>query len=162
MFRKGQTFSHTRAVSRRVVLKGKTTIARSTAIIPLVALIALALNLNAAAHDIPNDVTVQAFLKPEGQRLHLLVRVPMRACRDVDFPTRGPGYLDLARADASLNKQIRVTEKKYFQLRLSAFNVTHTAIFSSPSSMVITNAFFGQIRNSTGERNVNIVAKLYF
>jgi hypothetical protein len=58
--------------------------------------------ITAAAHDIPNDVTVQAFLKPEGQRLHLLVRVPLRACRDVEFPTRGPGYLDLARADASL------------------------------------------------------------
>jgi len=72
---------------------------------------------------------------------------------------RGPG---MARVDGSLNKQIRVTEKKYFQLRLSAFNVTNTPIFSSPSSMVITNAFFGQIRSSTGERNVNIVAKFYF
>src|SRR6185503_13633255 len=54
------------------------------------------------AHDIPNDVTVQAFLKPEGERLKLLVRIPLRACRDVDFPTRGPGYLDIGRADASL------------------------------------------------------------
>lgn len=62
----------------------------------------LTIYFRAAAHDIPNDVTVQTFLKPEGQRLSLLVRVPMRACRDIDFPTRGPGYLDLARADASL------------------------------------------------------------
>jgi hypothetical protein len=72
---------------------------------------------------------------------------------------RGPG---MKRLDASLNKQIRLTEKKYFQLRLSAFNVTNTPIFSSPSSMVITNAFFGQIRSSSGERNVNAVAKFYF
>jgi len=55
-----------------------------------------------SAHDIPNDVTVQVFVKPDGARLHLLVRAPLRACRDVDFPKRGPGYLDLARADASL------------------------------------------------------------
>src|SRR5215470_8479800 len=55
-----------------------------------------------AAHDIPNDVTVQVFVKPVGERLYLLVRAPLRACRDVDFPKRGPGYLDLARADASL------------------------------------------------------------
>jgi len=68
----------------------------------LAAALILATQLPAVAHDIPNDVTVQAFLKPEGQRLPLLVRVPLRACRDVDFPTRGPGYLDLARADASL------------------------------------------------------------
>jgi hypothetical protein len=56
----------------------------------------------AVAHDIPNDVTVQAFLKPAGDRLHLLVRVPLKAMRDVDFPERGPGYLDLARVDALL------------------------------------------------------------
>jgi HupE/UreJ protein len=57
----------------------------------------------AFAHDIPNDVTVQAFLKPSGDRLQLLVRVPLRAMRDVDFPTRGPqGYLDLDRVQALL------------------------------------------------------------
>ncbi len=72
---------------------------------------------------------------------------------------RGPG---MARMDGSLNKQFRISDRKYFQLRLSAFNVTNTPIFSSPSSMVITNAFFGQIRSSSGERNVNIVAKFYF
>ncbi|HEV2666396.1 MAG TPA: HupE/UreJ family protein [Blastocatellia bacterium] len=70
----------------------------------LVAVLALifALPFSASAHDIPNDVTVQVFVKPDGERLHLLVRAPLRACRDVDFPKRGPGYLDLARADGSL------------------------------------------------------------
>jgi len=56
----------------------------------------------AAAHDIPNDVVVQAFAKPQSDRLHLLVRVPLKAMRDIEFPERGPGYLDLARADALL------------------------------------------------------------
>jgi hypothetical protein len=70
----------------------------------LVAVLALifALPFGAPAHDIPNDVTVQAFVKPAGERLRLLVRAPLGACRDVDFPKRGPGYLDLARADDSL------------------------------------------------------------
>jgi len=49
----------------------------------------------AAAHDIPNDVTVYAFLKPEGQRLNLLVRVPLTALIDVDWPRRGLDRLDL-------------------------------------------------------------------
>jgi hypothetical protein len=53
---------------------------------------------NAAAHDIPNDVLVQAFLRPSGDRLHLLVRVPLKSVRDIVFPERGAGYLDLARA----------------------------------------------------------------
>jgi HupE / UreJ protein len=68
----------------------------------LVAAVVAVVSYRAFAHDIPNDVTVHAFLKTEGQRLSLLVRVPLRACRDVDFPTREPGYLDLARADISL------------------------------------------------------------
>jgi hypothetical protein len=49
----------------------------------------------ADAHNIPNDLTVQVFLKPEGSSLQLLVRVPLTAIRDVEFPQRGPGYLDL-------------------------------------------------------------------
>jgi len=58
------------------------------------------------AHDIPNDVTVQTFLKPDGQRLRLLVRVPLNAMRDMDFPKPAGGgnadLLDLARAEQSL------------------------------------------------------------
>ena len=56
------------------------------------------------AHEIPNDVTVQAFLKPDGQRARLLVRVPLVAMRDMDYPTprRGSGLLDLSKADTSL------------------------------------------------------------
>jgi hypothetical protein len=59
-------------------------------------------------HDIPNDVTVQAFVKPDGQKLHLLLRVPLNAMRDTEFPERGPGYLDLARVDASLREAAAV------------------------------------------------------
>jgi hypothetical protein len=48
-----------------------------------------------AAHDIPVDATVQAFVKPAGNRLHLLVRVPLETMRDVDVPLGPTGYLDL-------------------------------------------------------------------
>jgi hypothetical protein len=54
------------------------------------------------AHDIPNDVTVQTFLKPSGQHMELLMRVPLKAMRDVVFPEKGPGYLDLEKADPML------------------------------------------------------------
>jgi hypothetical protein len=56
----------------------------------------------AAAHDIPNDIAIQAFLKPEGQQLHYLLRIPLKAMREVEFPMRGPGYLDLSRIDEYL------------------------------------------------------------
>ena len=51
--------------------------------------------IEAPAHDIPSDLTVHAFVKPAGGRLQLLVRVPLKAIRDVDFPERGRGYLDV-------------------------------------------------------------------
>ena len=54
------------------------------------------------AHEIPNEVTVQAFLKAEGRRMILIVRAPLNAMRDMDVPTREQGYLDLARADQVL------------------------------------------------------------
>ena len=58
-----------------------------------------------SAHDIPNDVTIHTFFKPEGQRLRVLVRVPLAAMRDLDYPKRGPttlGLLDVSRADPTL------------------------------------------------------------
>jgi hypothetical protein len=51
----------------------------------------------AHAHDIPNDVTIQAFLKPEGHRLRLLVRVPLESLRDMPVPTHQDGSLDVGR-----------------------------------------------------------------
>ncbi len=67
----------------------------------LVAALALAAT-GVSAHDIPNDVIVQAFLKPEGQRMRLLVRVPSASIADVVVPTRDRGYIDIARADEAL------------------------------------------------------------
>ena len=80
---------------------GKTVVNTRMIVLGVAALI-LVLPLRTAAHDIPNDVTVHAFVKPDRERLHLLVRVPLKAMRDVDYPRRGAGLLDLALADASL------------------------------------------------------------
>ncbi len=55
-----------------------------------------------SAHDIPRDVTVQAFAKPEGNRFTLLVRVPLKAIMDIEFPRRELDYVDLERVDQSL------------------------------------------------------------
>jgi len=66
------------------------------------ALALAALPQRVPAHEVPNDVKLQAFLKPAGDRLHLLLRVPLAAMQEVDFPRRGPGYLDLAHADSAL------------------------------------------------------------
>src|SRR5436190_4050870 len=57
----------------------------------------------AFAHDIPNDVTVQAFVKPQGQTLRVLMRLPLKAVMDVEFPHREREFVDLARVDQSLH-----------------------------------------------------------
>jgi len=54
------------------------------------------------AHEIPNDVTVHTIIRPEDGRLRLLMRVPLEAMRDINFPVTGPGYLDIARTDQAL------------------------------------------------------------
>ena len=66
------------------------------------AALALWIPARLSAHDIPASVVVQAFVRPHGERLRLLVRVPLGAMRDVEFPLRGDGLLDLPRADRSL------------------------------------------------------------
>ena len=50
------------------------------------------------AHDIPSRVTVLAFVKPEAGRLRVVLRAPLEAMRDVNWPQRGLGYLDLPKA----------------------------------------------------------------
>src|SRR4029079_10217021 len=55
-----------------------------------------------SAHDIPRDVTVHVFVKPEGQRLRLVVRVALKSIMDVEFPRRDREYVDLARVDMAL------------------------------------------------------------
>ena len=47
------------------------------------------------AHEIPNDIIVQAYLKADGAVANLAIRVPLEAMRDMNFPIHGPGYLEL-------------------------------------------------------------------
>ena len=77
-----------------------------SATLGVAALLLLAAIAPIRAHDIPNDVTVQTFVKPDGPRLRLLVRVPLQAMRDMDYPkprntTRGD-LMDLGRAESTL------------------------------------------------------------
>ena len=78
---------------------------RLVAVIAMMLAVALA---PAAAHDIPNDVKVNAFLRPAGDRLELLMRVPMQALIEVEFPMRGPGYIDLPRVEEALRGAVQL------------------------------------------------------
>src|SRR5947209_665063 len=76
----------------------------ATLFVPLVLLLAAA---PARAHDIPGDVKINAFFKPQGDRLEVLVRLPLASLIDTDFPMRG-AFLDLARAGEPIRGGIKV------------------------------------------------------
>lgn len=63
---------------------------------------------SAVAHDIPSDVRLLVFVKPEAQQLTLLVRVPMAALREIDVPLRPGGFIDLPRAGPALREAVGV------------------------------------------------------
>ena len=46
------------------------------------------------AHDIPDEIVLHGFVRPQGDRLHFLVRVPL-VMLGTGLPKRGPGYIDL-------------------------------------------------------------------
>lgn len=67
---------------------------------------------SANGSDLPPQVVLQAFVKPEDGRLELLARVPMTLLGGFNFPKRGPGYLDLTRIDDRLRAATAATARQ--------------------------------------------------
>src|SRR5262249_35902010 len=119
---------------------------------------ALALGSGAFAHDIPNDVTVQAFVKPDGARLLFLVRAPLRACRDVDFPERGPGFPDVCRADASLRDAATLWISDAIQLYEGDLRLSNPRVIEARVSLESDRSFISYeeaLAHVTGARLPN-------
>jgi hypothetical protein len=64
--------------------------------------------MGVTAHEVPATIRINMFVKPAGDRLELLIRVPLAAMQEVDFPRRGPGYLEVSRADNALRHATKV------------------------------------------------------
>ena len=54
-------------------------------------------------HEIPADVIVRAFVKADGGCFGSSCAFPLTSMRDVDFPVRGPGYVEIAEASLLLD-----------------------------------------------------------
>ena len=63
------------------------------------------------AHDIPNQILVEGFVKPQGDRLHFVARIPLVMLLNMNLPKRGPGYLDLAHIDKRLQASADATAR---------------------------------------------------
>jgi hypothetical protein len=74
----------------------------------LATVVASTVALDATAHEIPADVRLKAFVKPAGDRLELLIRVPTVALVEVEFPMRGQTYLDMTRVNEALHSATKL------------------------------------------------------
>jgi hypothetical protein len=97
----------------------------------------------AAAHDIPRDVTVQVFARPEGQTLRLLVRAPLKSIMDVEFPRRERDYVDLARVEPALREAARVALAGKLEVREDGRTLPAPRIVSVRMSLESDRSFAG-------------------
>jgi hypothetical protein len=68
------------------------------------ALVVLALHATLSAHDIPDEIVVQSYVRPQQRDLQVLLRVPLLAITDANLPKDGTGYLAMAYLDPALRE----------------------------------------------------------
>jgi hypothetical protein len=70
----------------------------------MLAVVGLLLGLQALvhAHDVPDEILIQSYLKPAGTELQVLLRIPLLAVTDANLPKDGTGYLAMPYLDPAL------------------------------------------------------------
>ena len=100
------------------------------------ALLMLMLQSGVGAHDIPDEIVLQTFLKPEQNRLQVLLRIPLLAITDANLPKDGPGYLAMPYLDPALREAANQVASGIIFLegneRLTSFELSNAKI-SLPS-----------------------------
>lgn len=103
----------------------------------LVAILAVPLD----AHDIPSRVALMAFVKPEGHRLRIVLRAPLEAMRDVNWPSRGLGYLDLDKALPLARDAARLWIADYMEVRENGRSLPSPALVATRISLPSERTF---------------------
>ena len=67
-------------------------------------LVALTLHAAVAAHDIPDEIAVQSYVRPQQNQLQVLLRIPLLAVGDANLPKDGTGYLAMPYIDGALRE----------------------------------------------------------
>ncbi|MBI2536231.1 MAG: HupE/UreJ family protein [Gemmatimonadetes bacterium] len=83
------------------------------------------------------------FVRPEGQRLRLLVRVPLEAMRDIQWPVRGPGYLEVGRAEPLLRDAARLWIAGYVELYEGGTRLRNEQLVAARVSLPSDGSFAG-------------------
>jgi len=69
------------------------------------------------AHDIPGKVSLLMYIKPQGDQVLVLTRVPLEALTEVQFPVGALGYLDTSRIGAATQDATQI----YFSQSMRLF-----------------------------------------
>jgi hypothetical protein len=94
-----------------------------------------------SAHEVPNEVTVFGFVHPEGGKLRLLVRAPLKSMRDVDVPTLPNGFLDFSKMEASERHAAQVWIRDFVEVYENGQRLTVPEIVATRTSLPSDRSF---------------------
>jgi hypothetical protein len=99
------------------------------------------LYVGAQAHEIPNDVQVQSFLKQEEQGLTLFIRVPLSSMKEVEFPLLNNLYLDIPNIKPSLQQAAELWFVDNLKITQDQQALTQVSVKSTRISLPSNRAF---------------------
>jgi hypothetical protein len=101
--------------------------------------------LQISAHEVPSELTVDAFVRPVDARLQLLIRVPLSGLMGTGMPKEGVGYLALADiGPSSLQTATQIADA--LDLYENGVRLLNPAIVSTRISLPFDSSFasYGQ------------------
>lgn len=93
------------------------------------------------SHEIPERVALRAWAIPHGDSLRLYLRVPLEAMRDLDFPERPDGALDLSRVRPLLDEAARTWLAPFAVLRADGEALPMPAVLAARIALPDDRAF---------------------
>ena len=97
--------------------------------------------MGAQAHEIPNDVKVQSFLKQEEQGITLFIRVPLSSMKEVEFPLVNNLYLDIPNIKPSLQQAAELWFVDNLKMTQDQQALTQVSVKSARISLPSNRAF---------------------
>lgn len=95
-----------------------------------------------ANRSLPEDVNIQAIAKQDPRRLTLLVRVPLAAVKDIQFPTRGEnGDLDLSAVESMLPGAAKYWIADCFEVQEDGVVSARPQVVKARLSLISDNSF---------------------
>ena len=93
------------------------------------------------AHEVPNEVTVFGFVRPEGKTLRLLVRAPLKSMRDVDVPEQSNGFLDFTKMEAAERHAAQIWIRDFIHVYENDVELPLVQIVSTRTSLPSDKSF---------------------